>query len=276
MPAIRGLTVAVGDWYARTLEICLPRNMRHLVSCHVITKPGDPCLEVARSVPGVHVVETDAFTRPGVNGEVPKFNKGLAVEEAGFDVMGRHGWIFILDADVLLADALPFERLDPRKIHGMRRRVLEDPNRWHPGFDWNLAKKHPDFAPIGFAQLFHADAPALAGKRPWYDVSFPHAGGGDAAFLDHFPSADRVMLRSECLHLGPVDSHWFGWDQESKDLMARYVTENNWARAMKNHDPGAASRAGKLPGRISVPGYPESTYELPFERRAKARANVKR
>ena len=270
MPAIRGLVVAVSQTYAETLAVCLPRNMRHLVSCHVVTAPGDPCADVARSVPGVHVLETDAFTRPGSNGVVPKFNKGLAVEEL-LEHMGKHGWIWILDADILLPDSIPFERLHPNKIHGMPRRILDDPGRWHPGFDWKAAPKHVDGSPIGYSQLFHADAPALRDKRPWYDVSFPHAGGGDAAFLAHFGGGDRVMLRAECLHLGKCDVHWHGTSAEAIALQAKYVTENNWQRAMRNHSPEAAARAGELPGRVQVPGYPESTFKLPFEARAEAR-----
>lgn len=262
MPAIRGITISVGQWYADLLRITLPANMRHLTECLIVTEPGDPSIEVARSVPGARVFETAAFRDFGA-----RFNKGLAMEQ-GFDFMGKHGWIFIFDADIILPDSLPVDRLDPRKIHGMPRRILDDPKQWHPGFDWKLAKKNFDGSPIGYAQLFHTDAPALEGKRPWYDVSFPHAGGGDAYFLTHFAGGDRVMMRAECLHLGKVDVHWHGCDPEGIDLQAKYVTYNGWHRAIKNHTPESAARAGELPGRIQVPGYPPSTFELPFERRA--------
>lgn len=266
MPAIRGVTASVG--YGDVLAITLVRNMRHMTECVVITSPEDErTQEVARSVPGVRLSITDAFTRHGA-----RFNKGLAFEEAGFDVLGRHGWILIHDADVLLPDSVPWDQLRPGHLHGARRRVLADPGLWTPGLDWNACPKHPDGAsPIGFFQAFAAEDPALAGKRPWYDVSFAHAGGGDAYHMEHWHPTKRAMLPVEVLHLGVPDRQWFGTSDEAKDLMARYVTENEWRRAMRGLDPAAAQRAGELPGRVQVPGYEPSTYQLPFERRAQAK-----
>jgi hypothetical protein len=263
VPAIRGLTVSVG--YADMLRITLPRNMRHQVECVVISSPEDEeTRAVVDSVPGARLSVTDAFTRYGA-----RFNKGLAIEEAGFDVLGRDGWIAVWDADCLWPDSLPLDRLRPDALHGARRRVLENPALWHPAFNWADAPPHRDgSAPIGFLQIFHADAPALMGKRPWYDVSFPHAGGGDAAFLSHWGPHEKIILPIEVLHLGPTDSHWFGTSPEAIDLMARFVTENGWNRAAAKFDAEAVRRAGELPGRVEVPGYPRSDYELPFVRRA--------
>lgn len=264
MPAIRGLTVAVGEWYASTLATCLPLNLRHLVECFVVTKPGDPCAEVARGWPGVHVLETDAFTRHGA-----RLNKGLAIEEL-LSAMGRHGWICIHDADILFPDSVPWHMLRPDCIHGAKRRILADPSRWSPEFQWRTCPLHPDGGPIGFFQCVHADAPALAGQSYWYDPTFAHCGGGDARFLSLFPPDKRVMLPLEVLHLGPVDTNWFGCTPEGRDMMARFVTENNWRRAMRHHDPAAAKRAPEPPHRVEVPGFAPSSYELPFVRRAKS------
>lgn len=264
MPEIRGITIAVGAWYARTLDICLPRNMRHLSECLVVTDAAtEPLLP---RVPGVRCHVTDAFTRYGA-----RFNKGLAMEE-GFDALGRDGWLLIHDADILFPDAMPLDHLRRDCLHGGRRRILKDLEAWTPDLDWRTLPRHVDGGPIGFFQLFAADADSLKGKRPWYDVSFGHAGGCDAYFLDHWPSALRKMPPVEVLHLGPVDTHWFGTDQEGKDLMAKYVHLNRWERAMREHTAESVARAGELPERIKVPGYPESTYQLPFERRAQARA----
>lgn len=263
MPGIRGITISVGEWYASTLNICLVRNQRHWVESLVVTAPGDPSVKVARRVPGTRVLESDAGTRYGA-----KFNKGLLMEE-GLDALGRHGQIMIVDADVLLPDSLPFERFRPDALNGARRRILEDPAKWRPDLDWRMLPLHPDGGPIGFCQWFSADAPSIKDKRPWYDVTFPHAGGGDAFFMTHW--AKKEVLPFEVLHLGPVDTNWMGADQEGRDLMAKYVHHNGWQRAMKKHAPEAVARAGELPGRIEVPGYPPSTFDLPFERRAKQR-----
>lgn len=263
---IRGLTVAVGDWYAATLAVCLYRNMRYMSECLVITTPGDHAVKaVASKVPGVSVFETDAFTRHGA-----AFNKGLAIEEA-FDRMGREGWILIHDADILFPDAMPLDNLDPEKLHGATRRILENPNHWHPGLDWSVCPVSRDGGPIGFFQLFHADAPSLRDKRPWYEVSFAHAGGGDAYFVHHFPVPDRVILPVEVLHLGPKDTHWFGTDDASKDVMAAFIVRNGWARSHPRVDRTADARLGEIVERVEVPGYEPTGYELPFVRRRRQR-----
>lgn len=264
MPALRGFTISVG--YASTLAICLVRNMRHLTECLVVSSPEDEATaEVVRAVPGASLFTTDAFTRHGA-----RFNKGLAVQEAA-EHFGRHGWWVIHDADILFPDVLPLDQFQPDRLQGARRRVLEDPSRWHPGFDWGSCPVRRDGGPVGFMQVFHAEDPALRDKRVWYDVSFSHAGGGDAAFLGHWPASKKVVLDFEVLHLGPPDTHWFGTDPASVDIMSAYVHRNQWRNAMAKHDPTAVHRVGEIIERVQVPGYEPSTFELPFVRRAKQR-----
>jgi hypothetical protein len=269
MPAIRGLTVSVGRWYADLLRITLPRNMRHFTECVVVTAPDDPSIEAAADVPGVTVSVTDAFTRPGADGVRPYFNKGLAVEEAGFAVLGRRGWCAIWDADILFPDDIHLERLQPGKLHGAKRRILEDVTRWHPGLDWGTCPLSKDGGPIGFTQIFSCDDPCLAGKPYWYDPTFTHGGGCDAFFMTHWGAGKFAMLPVECLHLGPKDRHWFGCDPESVDRMAKFVTLNGWTRAAGNFTREQVERAGDLVERVEVPGY-VSNYELPFVKRAQA------
>lgn len=263
MPALRGIVVSVGEWYARTLSICLVRNMRHMVECVVVTAPGDPSIEIARAIPGVRLHITDDFYKHGA-----KFNKGLSLQ-TGFDVLGRHGWILVHDADVIFPDVIPFERLRPDRLHGARRRILDDPGKWHPALDWATCPLSRDGnSPIGFFQLFHADDPHLQNKPWWYDVTFAHAGGADAAFLTHWPRSHHAILPFEVLHLGPNDRHWFGTDDESIAMMARFVTENGWARAAAKFSREQVERAAPIVERVDVPGYPKSDFILPFVRRA--------
>lgn len=268
MPAVRGLTISVG--YCDILAITLPRNLRHFTECVVVTSPDDArTQEVARSVPGVRLSITDAFTRPGSNGVVPRFNKGLGMEEGGFDFMGREGWICIFDADILFPPVVPFDLLQAGYLYGARRRVLADATRWRPHLDWRNCPVHKDGGPVGFFQCFNADDPAIRGRLPWYDVTFPHAGGGDAKFMRMWPRSHWKILNCDTLHLGQVDQNWFGCDQEGRDLMAKFVRDNGWKRAMHLHKPEAAARAGEIPGRVEVPGYGVSSFELPFVQRAR-------
>lgn len=266
MPAIRGITVAVGDPYACTLSICLARNMRHLVETVVVTDHASESVHtVASAVPGVRLHVTDAFTRYGAS-----FNKGLALEE-GFDVLGRDGWILIHDADILFPEDLPIHALRPDTLHGARRRILDDPNDWAPDLNWLACPLSRDGGAIGFFQLFHAADPSISDKRPWYSVNFPHAGGGDAYFMQHWRTSNHTILPVDVLHLGPRDTNWWGTGPEARDRMAAYVHRMGWTRAMARADPAAVHRVGDLPERIEVPGYETSTFMMPFERRFKSR-----
>lgn len=276
MPAIRGITIAVGSWYAKTLAICLPRNMRHLTECLVVTTSEDEEVKaVVASVPGARVFETDAFHR-----HQARFNKGLAMEE-GFSSMGRHGWCAIWDADIVWPDTLPLDLLQPDRLHGVRRKILEDPTRWTPDLDWRGLPMSRDGGPIGYTQIFRFDAPSLQGKPFLYDPTFAHAGGGDAYFMSLFHPGKRIVLPVDTLHLGPVDTNWFGLSQESVDLMAKFVHRNGWLRAKARHSMESVHRAGELIDRVGevvrregdrtwyqVPGYAPSDFELPFVQRA--------
>lgn len=264
---IRGVTVSVG--YGPLLAVTLPRAMRHLAECVVVTTPDDDETHVVVDrTPGARLHETDAFTRHGA-----RFNKGLAMEE-GLDALGREGWILIHDADIVMPDALPLDRLRPDCLHGARRRLMVDPGEWRDGLDFRAYPPVRDGGPIGFFQLFRAEP--IIDRRPWYDVSFTHAGGGDAYFMTHWPRSKWVTLPIDVLHLGPIDTHWFGTGPEGRDMMAAYVYRNGWTRAMAHSDPAAQHRVGEITDRVSVPGYGPSSYEIPFVARAKARRRPSR
>lgn len=263
MPEFRGITISVG--YAECLAITLPRNMRHFTECVVVTTPEDKATqEVARSVPGVRVLETDVFTRLGA-----RFNKGWGME-LGLDYLGRHGWILIHDADILFPDSMALNGLDTEKLYGMRRRILADPSKWRPDLVWTTCPVHLDGGPIGFAQAAHASASSLRDQKVWYDVSYPHGGGCDDYFMKLFPPSHRHVLPIDVLHLGLCDRHWFGVDQAGIDMMAKFVYENNWHRAQRYHTRESAARAGEVVERVQVPGYEPSTHQLPFVERTKS------
>lgn len=239
--------------------------MRHMTECLVVTSPDDhETQDVACSVPGVSVFETDAFTRHGA-----RFNKGLAFEE-GFDRLGRHGWIVIFDSDILFPPEMQLAKLQPTKLYGCHRRILEDPSKWSETLDWKTCPVWRDGgAPIGFFQLFHAGDPVLKNRRLWYEPTYPHAGGCDDFFMNHWHPDNRVILPSDVLHLGKVDTNWWGVDQTGRDMMARFCKENGWHRAAARFPREAAARAPELIERIEVPGYEPTGHQLPFVARAK-------
>ncbi len=207
---MRGIVICVD--YDDLLRITLRRNMRFLESCLVVTAPHDGrTLEVCEGVPGVETLTTDAFYRDGAS-----FNKGLAMEE-GFDEMRRLWdpleWVLVWDADTLFPDdmdsAMP--KLRPGVLYSPFRMLLEDASLWHPEFNWLHAQLACNTLGIfaGYYQLFHAEDLVLK-TRPWYDVTYTHAGGGDYRFQNRWCPTNKIRPNFRVLHIGRRDSNWFG------------------------------------------------------------------
>jgi hypothetical protein len=201
---IKGIVVCVG--YDDLLAITLRRNMRHLTECLVVTHPGDAAtLELAASCPDVRTHVTDAFYRGGAS-----FNKGAAMEE-GFDTLGREGWIVVWDADTLFPDVVRLPRLTKGFLYSPPRLIQANPAIAASRLDvaWNTAQPTVEDCHAGYFQLFHADDEALR-ERPWYDVTYVHAGGCDHYFQAKWPRQNKIRPGFSVLHLGPRDQNWFG------------------------------------------------------------------
>jgi len=248
---IRGIVTCVG--YDDLLEITLRRNMKHFSECCVITSLEDSAtFDVASKIPGVKIFRTDAFTRYGA-----RFNKGLAMEE-GLDFFGRSGWMLIWDADIILPDVMDFSQIECGTLYGASRRIISDPSRYKSTmrFESFPLTEETEFA--GFFQLFNASDPVLT-VRPWYDVTFVHAGGGDSFFQTLWPADKKVRLPIQTLHLGPRDTNWFGrvssrvdgskpsGAAESSKLMWYLKVSQGWARQLK--------KVVRIKDRIRVPGF---------------------
>lgn len=276
----RGLVVCVD--YADLLEITLPRNLHHFSELVVVTHPEDRATrELVERYPPARYYLTDAFYRHGA-----KFNKGLALEE-GFDALGREGWILVWDADTLFPENWPEITWRVGWLYGARRRILENPADFAEGLDWSRLPPGRDLVWAGYFQLFHADDPHLR-RRPWYDVTFSHAGGCDGYFQRHWPVSCKCWLPFEVLHLGPRDCNWFGrvtprrdgtrpaqWEERSW-LMRSYLEHKGWldrwrtgSRGRKNAGvwPGeriAADISGSAPDPAGlVPPVPSGPTDLP-------------
>lgn len=227
---MKGIVVCVN--YADLLAITLPRNARHMSEVLVVTHPDDKKThEVVASVPNAKVFATTAFYDHGAH-----FNKGLAMEQ-GFDVLGRDGWILIHDADVILPDDLKTDiGLVSGFLYGMRRRILRDPGRWNPKLNWESCHISSDRVIAGYFQLFDGSHPDMK-RRPWYDVTFAHAGGCDGYFQSRWRYDRKFWLPTYCLHLGERDRNWWGRTTYALDgtppvasevAMERYISSKGW------------------------------------------------
>lgn len=215
--------------YADLLSITLPYNRKHFSEVVVITSETDEkTVEVAVNN-RAKVFRTDAFYR---NGAV--FNKFLALEE-GLDYFGRHGWMCIMDADVLWPKLIPWIFIDPDDdeddelyddyTKGHRRNYicpdyLYTPLR-HMMLDitaqipqepyWLSFPLHPQQVEwAGYTQIFHASDYHLPVSNRWHETNWTHAGGPDSFFQQLWSPEFKHRPPFECLHLGPAGTNWCG------------------------------------------------------------------
>jgi hypothetical protein len=197
---VRALTVCVD--YGDILKLTLPTMLRHFKEVWVVTYLDDQ-KTLALEQDRVHIYATDAFYRNGAD-----FNKGLAIEEC-FDAMGRYGWMCVIDSDIALPEQLPEMRLDRTRLYGCRRRVYPDTDSIPPESEWETYPINKDTEICGYFQLFHADDPRLSG-RPWYGITWSHAGGCDSEFQSTWLWKEREHLEFCALHIGNIDANWHG------------------------------------------------------------------
>lgn len=253
MEDIKGIVVCID--YSDLLSITLPRNISHLSECLVITSPDDHDTQqlvksMSESMANVDCLITNAFYRYGAH-----FNKGLALEE-GFNLLRRDGWILIWDADIVFPDPMPLPELEIGKLYSPHRRDLIKVDTFSDELEWHHLPKHYDRGFWGYYQLFNAADPALAGKDPWYEITFTHAGGSDNYFQSHWSPTNKVRPDFEVLHLGPSNRNWFGRVTghsipqhvaiERSELQLALHQSNGWEKG---------GQVGPCNDRVSVPGY---------------------
>lgn len=201
---MRAITVAVD--YTDLLAVTLMYNRHHFEEVWIVTDGGSApsVIELADKYSNVRVVVTDLFYQ---NGAV--FNKWAALEY-GLDMMGRHGWICVHDADVLWPVNLPQWRLDVGCLYTPLRRMFTDLRLpVPPEAEWAKWPLHPQQVEwAGYTQVFHADDPVLQ-ARPWYE-GWKHAGGADSFFQRRWPANRKLRPPFEVLHLGESGKNWCG------------------------------------------------------------------
>lgn len=201
---IKAITVCVG--YDDFLRLTIPRIVKHVDKLVVVTSAADTrTQELVAQYEKAECFITDAFYRQGAS-----FNKGWAMEE-GFDVLGRDGWILVLDADIVLPETLPPWDIQPGKMYTPPRRIMSnvDGLRETPVVDMTTLPLRHEFGNFGYFQLFHASDPAVT-FLPWYETTWVHAGGADSVFEKRWTKQNKLRLPFEVIHLGDPDQNWFG------------------------------------------------------------------
>lgn len=245
---MRAILVAVD--YTDLLSITLSYNRHHFDDVMVVTDHHgyDELLPLVRQHVAT-VYATDAFYDNGAF-----FNKWKALEEA-LDVFGRHGWLCVMDADVLWPKEIPAEIKWHKRIGNLytpRRRMWDEwpavPHMlagaaayWSEKAEalipvekeWSrfpLHRQDKEFA--GYSQIFHADDPAL-GPPPWHQTNWIHAGGADSFFQAKWSEAKKVRPPFEVLHLGPAGVNWFGRSAKYADGSAHGQAVGRYQQCME-------------------------------------------
>lgn len=190
--------------YADYLSWTLPANRKHFDRIVVVTTPGDS-ETIAVASQYAEVVETDVFTAG-----CSKFAKYAGVE-AGLDVVGRDGWLAVLDADIVLPNRLSGVQMECGFLYSPFRRMCHqfpppDETRWR---EFPRDSVPPPWHFLGYCQIFNAADPVL-GSPPWHGTGHKTAARGDMVLMEKWPRERRVRPGWEVLHLGEARRNWSG------------------------------------------------------------------
>lgn len=202
---MKAITTCVN--FADLLAVTLAPNARHFQTVLVVTAPGDEAtLEVVRAVPNARAFTTEVF-----HADRAPFDKGRALD-ASLEVLGKHGWIVIWDADILMPAKMDLSGIECGNLYSPHRRMCDRPGMMRPEDRWDSLLRGPEVLNdqyAGYFQLFHAKDPGLD-SRPWHGTEWKTAQGADTVFQDHWPPAKRKRLPFDVLHLGLPRLNWYG------------------------------------------------------------------
>jgi len=203
---MQSVTVCVD--FSDYLSRMLPWNRHHFSKMWVVTHPEDrKTIKVCQRL-RIDFIKTDLFYADNAS-----FNKYRSLEYA-FDIIGRHGWFCLLDADTIWPKNLQGWKPEIGKFYVPHRRmcphdttsenwVVPAEEQWETWQRWRV----PEFS--GYSQIFNADDPVL-GQAPWHELDWSHAGGGDSYFQAKWPEEAKIRPPWEVLHMGEASTHWAG------------------------------------------------------------------
>lgn len=216
MTPLRAIIVCVD--YSDLLAVTLAYNRHHFAEVMIVTTPRDLSTVHVGLQNNARVHMTETFYQDGA-----VFNKFKALEE-GLDEFGRHGWLCIMDADVLWPKEINWN-FYPEELPSLHnknvmwsaslytplRRMCEDLSMGVPQEPyWKSYPLHPQQVEwAGYTQIFHASSPFLP-SAPWHQTNWRHAGGADSFFQQLWPKHHKHRPPFECLHLGPAGRNWCG------------------------------------------------------------------
>lgn len=190
--------------YGDLLAITLPKSAPQFEHIAIGTSRADKeTQEIAAQFPNVTTYVTDDFYANGA-----KFNKGLVVERL-FDIVGRAGWLCVLDADIVLPAGFTEFAFAKNHLTTPYRRMLFNPQDYSDSLDWESVPILKEHGWWGYCQVFHADDPVLE-SRPWYPGDWAHAGGCDHDFQNRWRRSHKCRVPFEVLHLGEGVKNWCG------------------------------------------------------------------
>jgi hypothetical protein len=202
---IKPKAIIVSVDYSDYLSITLSYNIHHFSDIVIVTTAEDTESQEVAKANNCNVHVSNSFYE---NGAV--FNKWKPLEE-GLDVLGRDGWLCIMDADVLWPNVVDLTNLTEGYLYTPFRRMFTNMNIPIPKepYWYSFPRHHvtKDFS--GYTQVFHASDPVLH-QGYWHQTNWKHAGGADTFFQAKWSPDRKVRPNFEVLHLGDAGRNWCG------------------------------------------------------------------
>lgn len=209
---MRAVTVSVN--YSDLLRLTIRANRKHFDAYLIITSPED-ALNVApiACASSAEVYVTDLFYRDGAD-----FAKWRALE-ACLDMMGRWGWVTLLDCDIILPKTFNDIQRRPGYLYTPLRRMQFDVTKPPVVEDeWYKLPLHQNVNEwAGYCQTFHMSEDYHLGSPPWHETNWSHCGGADSFFQRKWEPEYKVRPPYECLHLGYAGQNWYGRSTQHTD-----------------------------------------------------------
>lgn len=222
---MRAIIVCVD--YGDILAVTLPINRHHFEEVLVVTTPRDERTSLVALDNAAGILHTDAFYERGAD-----FNKYLPLE-MGLDLLGRDGWICLLDADIVWPREIPGEFVTGNLYTPQRRMQLDASVPPLPECRWGDLERWPRAEFCGYSQIFHASDPHLP-PPPWHQLDWKHAGGADTFFARLWPRTRRILTAWECLHLGMPGENWCGVGNKAR--LDQYMAQRRRSRGRYDHE----------------------------------------